>query len=127
MHHPRARRSKRKSIAEERFDRVPILTHAFALRIVAMAATITLSCTYSTTEVLVALDTDAPISRPLSIRATVRRSSAMPSGGTEQSWTRGGSDGGIQLPGTFAVVPSPNSGTGPITLVLDAQLDAIAP
>ncbi len=87
------------------------------------------SCVYPPTEVLVFLDTDAPLTQPLTIVATVRLGAALSGTGTVHRWVRGaGVAGSIRLPGSFAIVP-PASGNIdlPVSVVIDASLAAVNP
>lgn len=81
------------------------------------------SCITPATEVLVQLDTDAPLGRTLTIRVQVAEV-----GHPAQRmhlFTRGGALGDTNLPGSFAVVTGAGEDlTQPLTLTIEAELAA---
>ncbi len=89
----------------------------------------TASCIYPPTEVLVVLNTDAPVTQALTIVATVRLGTALSGTGTVHRWVRGtGVPGSIRLPGSFAIVPPAGGNIDlPVSVVIDASLAAVNP
>ena len=85
-------------------------------------------CTYGATEVVVTLDTNAPIDRTLAIDAVVSTSVSMPgmpsSSQSESMWIRGGAIGTAVLPGSFAVTPGSADPNSVVTLTITASLAA---
>jgi hypothetical protein len=63
------------------------------------------ACRYGATEVRVALDTDAPPERTLTIRVYAREGNAEAANGDVVTWRRGGAMGTIELPASFGVIP----------------------
>ncbi len=94
----------------------------------AMLVTLALaSCRFAPTEVLVVIDSDAPPSRVLTLRATVRTGTAIDGPGELRSWTHGAGSAGIALPASFAIIPGASGRDARISLVIDAELAPGAP
>ena len=79
-------------------------------------------CEYQATEVLVVLDTDAPVSRRLTLTVTV--SDDAPGSHAPRTWTRDmNSHDTIALPASFAIVPTADGPrNGPVTLLVEARV-----
>ncbi len=87
------------------------------------------ACIGPPTEIVVALDTDVPLSRTMLIVATVARTAAPADAMADTHvWRRGPVSDSIRLPGTFGIVPRAD---GPrdeaVTLTIDAQILPLNP
>lgn len=70
------------------------------------------ACSSPATELMIHVDTDLPADPGLTLRAAVRASSASNFDGRwDHEWSTGaGADGGLSLPGSFAIVPRAGAG-----------------
>jgi hypothetical protein len=79
-------------------------------------------CTRGATAILLSVDTNAPVSTPFTLRA---RASRAADGGAmrEASWRFRYGPAGPALPASFAVVPEPGRGEGPVWITLEATFE----
>ncbi len=107
--------------------RVPRIAHV-ARSIAPIALALAGACTYPSTEVLVVVDTDMPVSQQLTVSITTRRGASDITTATrpDRTFVVGGRDAGIGLPASFAIVPHDGDPRDSlVTLRVEARSGAI--